>query len=68
MPEEGLPDFEIRSWFGLLVPTGTPVSPGTMNGITRLTVMLCRIARNVCSCATTKQATTSDAATDGGTA
>ena len=24
-PEAGLPDFEIRSWFGLLVPAGTPV-------------------------------------------
>ena len=24
MPEAGLPDFEIRSWFGLLVPAGTP--------------------------------------------
>jgi len=24
MPEAGLPDFEITSWFGLLVPAGTP--------------------------------------------
>jgi tripartite-type tricarboxylate transporter receptor subunit TctC len=24
MPEAGLPDFEITSWFGLLAPAGTP--------------------------------------------
>ncbi|PYX72410.1 MAG: LacI family transcriptional regulator [Acidobacteria bacterium] len=24
MPEAGLPDFEVTSWFGLLVPAGTP--------------------------------------------
>lgn len=26
MPEAGLPDFEIQSWFGLLAPAGTPTS------------------------------------------
>ena len=26
MPEAGLPDFEIQSWFGLLAPAGTPAS------------------------------------------
>jgi tripartite-type tricarboxylate transporter receptor subunit TctC len=26
MPEAGLPDFEITSWFGLLVPAGTPTA------------------------------------------
>src|SRR5882672_5172637 len=26
MPEAGLPDFEITSWFGLLVPGGTPAA------------------------------------------
>jgi tripartite-type tricarboxylate transporter receptor subunit TctC len=26
MPEAGLPDFEITSWFGLLAPAGTPAS------------------------------------------
>ena len=26
MPEAGLPDFEITSWFGLLVPAGTPAA------------------------------------------
>jgi tripartite-type tricarboxylate transporter receptor subunit TctC len=26
MPEAGLPEFEIQSWFGLLAPAGTPAA------------------------------------------
>src|SRR2546430_1281735 len=44
MPEAGLPDFEITSWFGLLVPAGTPtpiidrLNAETVKGLSRTDV------------------------------
>src|SRR5260370_13260959 len=44
MPEAGLPDFEITSWFGLLAPAGTPapiigrLNAGAFEGLARADV------------------------------